>query len=55
MRKDDGAAAMRQPKASVGEARQVARHASGKPALRQESGSLGAALLDALKKKGQPG
>jgi uncharacterized protein len=55
MRKDDGAAVLRQPKASAQETRQAARHAGSKPASRpEESGSLGAALLDALRKKGEP-
>ncbi|MCA3575427.1 MAG: helix-hairpin-helix domain-containing protein, partial [Aestuariivirga sp.] len=53
MRKDGGAPA-RQQKASPEEARQAARHASARPAQRSESGSLGAALLEALNRKGQP-
>jgi uncharacterized protein len=52
MRKDGNVPA-RQQKPSAEEARQAARHASAKPSARSEGGSLGAALLDAMNRKGQ--
>ncbi len=59
MRKDGGESAReariaRGPSASPKDARQVAKFGASKPAQKQESGSLGAALLDALQRKGQP-
>ncbi len=59
MRKDGGESA-REARVAHGasagprEARQVAKFGTSKPVKSQESGSFGAALLDALQKKGQP-
>ncbi len=53
MRKDGGAP-VREPKPSPRDALQTAKHAASRPTGKPESGSLGAALLDALHKKGQP-
>ena len=59
MRKDGGESAKearmaRGPSANPRDAKQVAKFGASKPAPRQESGSFGAALLDALRKKDQP-
>jgi uncharacterized protein len=54
MRKDGSAPQPREQKPNPRDAMQVAKHANAKQPSRQESGSLGAALLDAMQKKGQP-
>ena len=59
MRRDGGESAKearmaRGPSASPGEAKQVAKFGSSKPAPARESGSFGAALLDAMQRKNQP-
>jgi uncharacterized protein len=59
MRKDGGESAREQRlsrdhQADPKSARQVAKHGSSKPSAPAQSGSLGAALLDAMQKKGQP-
>jgi uncharacterized protein len=59
MRKDGGESAREQRlsrdhQADPKSARQVAKHGSSTPSAPAQSGSLGAALLDAMQKKGQP-
>ena len=59
MRKDGGESAKEQrmargPSGNPRDAKQVAKFGTSKPAQKQESGSFGAALLDAMQKKGQP-
>jgi uncharacterized protein len=54
MRKDGGAPPQRELRSNPRDSKQFAKHANAKPAGSKESGSLGAALLDALQKKGQP-
>ena len=54
MRKDGGSAPVRDAKPDPRDTRCNPKHASSKPAGKPDSGSLGAALLDALQKKGQP-
>ncbi len=51
MRKDGGVPQPREQKPNPRDAKQVAKYANAKPAGRPESGSLGAALLDALQRR----
>ena len=54
MRKDGGSTPARDVKPDQRGTRFNPKHASSKPAGKPESGSLGAAFLDALQRKGQP-